>query len=182
MPSGGGISIHPPLTGRDGAARGFGTAFPISIHPPLAGRDPGTMSRITIFRQFQSTRPLRGGTSVSVFHVSYPPISIHPPLAGRDSLKSFRYLTILNFNPPAPCGAGQMREILGTNRYDFNPPAPCGAGLQFRHIGEPVLYFNPPAPCGAGPTKITVVDFHASFQSTRPLRGGTVWLYLGCCG
>ena len=182
MPSGGGISIHPPLTGRDGAARGFGTAFPISIHPPLAGRDPGTMSRITIFRQFQSTRPLRGGTWLQPQRKVNGHISIHPPLAGRDLLMGSSAMSIANFNPPAPCGAGQMREILGTNRYDFNPPAPCGAGLQFRHIGEPVLYFNPPAPCGAGPTKITVVDFHASFQSTRPLRGGTVWLYLGCCG
>ena len=66
-----------------------------------------------------------------------------------------------------------MREILGTNRYDFNPPAPCGAGLQFRHIGEPVLYFNPPAPCGAGPCGYISVAVDDSFQSTRPLRGGT---------
>ena len=34
-------------------------------------------------------------------------------------------------------------------------------------------HFNPPAPCGAGPCGYISVAVDDSFQSTRPLRGGT---------
>ena len=78
--------------------------------------------------QFQSTRPMRGGTcdhcsrqrdwEISI----HPPhagrdaasmekeasdlISIHPPRAGRDKINNTPSLFVINFNPPAPCGAG----------------------------------------------------------------------------
>ena len=146
-----GISIHPPLAGRDNEKRGGETALDISIHPPLAGRDcdPGAahgdnddfnppapcgagLSRSTrprrlehfnppapcgagllgsaageILEEFQSTRPLRGGTVLSPRYVYLMAISIHPPLAGRDCSGRRPRPAWTDFNPPAPCGAGQ---------------------------------------------------------------------------
>ena len=34
-------------------------------------------------------------------------ISIHPPLAGRDEVTTTARDRTVNFNPPAPCGAGR---------------------------------------------------------------------------
>ena len=58
--------------------------------------------------QFQSTRPVRGGTA---------------------SLPCARH--IWHFNPPAPCGAGRALRATQPRRINFNPPAPCGAGRDF---------------------------------------------------
>ena len=61
---GGEISIHPPLRGGTAPAAAALGHFKISIHPPLAGRDRTV--RANVLRQpFQSTRPLRGGTTYS---------------------------------------------------------------------------------------------------------------------
>ena len=57
-------------------------------------------------------------------------ISIHPPRAGRDELFDLRFGVAMNFNPPAPCGAGHRDA----------------------------------------PRKIVMLPF----QSTRPVRGGTL--------
>ena len=81
------ISIHPPLAGRDRSAGAAGRKGRISIHPPLAGRDfMWRWSRHDLFYfnppapcgagpvrskytqegdEFQSTRPLRGGTDAA---------------------------------------------------------------------------------------------------------------------
>ena len=62
--------------------------------------------------------------------------------------------------------------------FYFNPPAPCGAGRAPRPAGSPwTQNFNPPAPCGAGHCTDRVQHGDTGFQSTRPVRGGTV-----CCG
>ena len=77
------ISIHPPLAGRDEVRRHDDVPIAISIHPPLAGRDIKTKQEV-LDGLFQSTRPLRGGTSGSDATARRRNISIHPPLAGRD--------------------------------------------------------------------------------------------------
>ncbi len=148
----------------------------ISIHPPRAGRDQGhshkDMAHICIF---QSTRPVRGGTC-------------------------FRHLLchlFLYFNPPAPCGAGptnkqnthsqqkfqSTRPVRGgtlpgtgfsTAILDFNPPAPCGAGRRGTIRLQASCHFNPPAPCGAGLCHLLSAFMVQKFQSTRPVRGGTL--------
>ena len=58
------ISIHPPLAGRDRAANTQNGRDLISIHPPLAGRDGEFTEDMTEEQEFQSTRPLRGGTAI----------------------------------------------------------------------------------------------------------------------
>ena len=185
----------PPHAGRDSPAGLGGRTGPISIHPPLAGRDRGRLRSCahgTIFQStrplrggtgpptgvhgaggFQSTRPLRGGTSHFVtltldaaFQSTRPlrggtiwrggeavtqDISIHPPLAGRDSgLFAGQRASNISIHPPL-AGRDSGDATFTTRSGYFNPPAPCGAGLFFENL------------------KIGIV----SFQSTRPLRGGT---------
>ena len=146
------ISIHPPRAGRDAglsitlrgrshfnppAPCGAGLSVSnmqvatdfISIHPPRAGRDGWdhiSHSNIAEFQstrpvrggtrkklhrvsgnRFQSTRPVRGGTFLSTAALSVLRISIHPPRAGRDAVVIFILTYEWYFNPPAPCGAGQ---------------------------------------------------------------------------
>ena len=89
-------------------------------------------------RLFQSTRPVRGGTR-------RPKMATQPPI---------------NFNPPAPCGAGRLSCAILLRQINFNPPAPCGAGLKW----------------------ITQTLLLRRFQSTRPVRGGTIIDAFGASG
>ena len=101
-----GISIHPPLAGRDLIHAAAVEKAMISIHPPLAGRDPYSLRRRCGFV-----------------------ISIHPPLAGRDQARARAELTlIISIHPPL---AGRDCGVRGAGWLPghFNPPAPCGAGL-----------------------------------------------------
>ncbi len=79
------ISIHPPRAGRDHSILFGDDEIVISIHPPRAGRDVHIPAYRGMILRFQSTRPVRGGTSF--------------PSTVRTALS--------NFNPPAPCGAGR---------------------------------------------------------------------------
>ena len=83
-------------------------------------------------------------------------ISIHPPRAGRDPNRCIKWQTRCHFNPPAPCGAGLH----------------CDS-----HNGQASHNFNPPAPCGAGRLCWLKSISKSSFQSTRPVRGGTWGMY-----
>ena len=104
---------------------------------------------------FQSTRPVRGGTLMLILIL----------------------LSQFYFNPPAPCGAGRPKIPIAPPRSNFNPPAPCGAGLVFDCSCSCFCYFNPPAPCGAGRSPAQHLRCRTpEFQSTRPVRGGTMIL------
>ena len=84
----------------------WGLFMTISIHPPRAGRDLQLLH--------------------SIFNGDV--ISIHPPRAGRDATGCSTAQRRVDFNPPAPCGAGLLDKFGFHVREDFNPPAPCGAG------------------------------------------------------
>ena len=125
----GAISIHPPRAGRD-LPCGLLPELPqgISIHPPRAGRDRCGVHRTRTFGGFQSTRPVRGGTSVTVDSMTEVTISIHPPRAGRD--RSHTACTLdacISIHPPRAGRDGRPRAPR-QSPMDFNPPAPCGAG------------------------------------------------------
>ena len=66
----GAISIHPPHAGRDVVSIYLRPHHRISIHPPHAGRDTGCPEMGAAGQQFQSTRPMRGGTAI--MHKIYP--------------------------------------------------------------------------------------------------------------
>ena len=82
------------------------------------------------------------------------PISIHPPRAGWDAGGLTSALSGADFNPPTPCGVGLVEKAFSRKTEYFNPPTPCGVG---RHVGQ-----------------IAVPGLQ--FQSTHPVRGGTIML------
>ena len=66
------ISIHPPRAGRDWMQRMLSKTLMISIHPPRAGRDDQDQDRDNQEAVFQSTRPVRGGTSAQPVTTNSP--------------------------------------------------------------------------------------------------------------
>ena len=104
------ISIHAPLAGRDSSFILPPLNVNISIHAPLAGRDVTLQSINAGWMTFQSTRPLRGATSVLAFGI---PICVSfqstRPLRGATVAPACQHITLENFNPRAPCGARRWR-------------------------------------------------------------------------
>ena len=167
------ISIHPPRAGRDrrnhvsrhdsryfnppapcGAGRRYldiVTAFDNFNPPAPCGAGPKEAERRKGMLEFQSTRPVRGGTYLVLMEVGSILISIHPPRAGRDP---------------------RFRSSLSRRRISIHPPR---AGRDPTTILKSLLliYFNPPAPCGAGRGSRIRTYIYRVFQSTRPVRGGT---------
>ena len=191
------ISIHPPRAGRDYNAAHAMTIFAISIHPPRAGRDflslicmvsallfqstrpvRGGTKRPSINDHkipFQSTRPMRGGTIYPTLIMSLVTISIHPPHAGRDLLLTMGILLIgISIHPPHAGRDCNLSDCRPHQTY-FNPPAPCGAGLSLvsEQSGSLCISIHPPH---AGRDLITggINKAIPRFQSTRPMRGGTI--------
>ena len=96
--------------------------------------------------KFQSTRPLRGGTSPQDGHTPFLLISIHPPLAGRDRPRPFPpWRGTISIHPPL-AGRDEQKQQPPAGRPDFNPPAPCGAGHQSSGIqtATQVISIHPP--------------------------------------
>ena len=76
------ISIHAPLAGRDDRAAQRCRDCWISIHAPLAGRDSaGLIFRLSL-PSFQSTRPLRGATTLLLFSSPMMAFQSTRPLRG----------------------------------------------------------------------------------------------------
>ena len=147
------ISIHPPRAGRDFCPScGYAANGKISIHPPRAGRDKNVVSAFV-----------------------HKDISIHPPRAGRDEQFGGFVSMVVQFQSTRPVRGGTITSLhLARDRYDFNPPAPCGAGPAAPRYRPYTQHFNPPAPCGAGLPIVSMSGGHLGFQSTRPVRGGTL--------
>ena len=132
MPSGGGISIHPPLAGRDRCARSSAQTVTISIHPPLAGRDYSSVTLGSPF--FISIHPPLAGRDLDTCRpLQIEEISIHPPLAGRDSGASYGSPWRGDFNPPAPCGAGPVPLSSYTPPLLFQSTRPLRGGTAILH-------------------------------------------------
>ena len=143
--------------------------------------------------EFQSTRPLRGGTSVltgpslnrlisihpplagrdedELYHSCKRDISIHPPLAGRDKglLVTLRFADI-SIHPPL-AGRDTARDIKGDLLYiSIHPPLAGRDPGQPSPAGKPG-HFNPPAPCGAGRERIAVIEDGQDISIHPPLAG-----------
>ena len=87
------ISIHAPRAGRDTGGGATCRAAGISIHAPRAGRDQAAVIEANRQRVFQSTRPVRGATLVSLLAAGHEYISIHAPRAGRDLRPMWTWVT-----------------------------------------------------------------------------------------
>ena len=132
------------------------------------------MSLTLLLWAFQSTRPVRGGTTSQHIYIVVCVISIHPPRAGRDvGFPSSGRAADISIHPPrAGRDFGAYTPV--TDAADFNPPAPCGAGQLCRslpcHTGE----FQSTRPVRGGTFHMGYNVFcDLVFQSTRPVRGGT---------
>ena len=167
------ISIHPPHAGRDvtqGLLDVITAIFQSTL--PMRGGTPSMAGRIKA-SGFQSTLPMRGGTPIAHWLQAIQVISIHPPHAGRDFKLQLGHQSVINFNPPSPCGEGpagiikradaeeisihpphagrdtDIGDYIDSNRH-FNPPSPCGEGLISLFPLLEIGHFNPPSPCGEG--------------------------------
>ena len=168
------ISIHPPRAGRDyhrGNRRADGGL--ISIHPPRAGRDSNSVSAgrmsynfnppapcgagLYSFKPdsgtelFQSTRPVRGGTTESAAVDKQAQISIHPPRAGRDFNPVDFYREALLFQSTRPVRGGTLLNLHKLLHCLFQSTRPVRGGTRAEVTRHMPL----------------------RFQSTRPVRGGT---------
>ena len=78
------------------------------------------------------------------------------------------------FQSTRPLRGGTADPLLGTNgnAISIHPPL-AGRDTYLRSIRRACCHFNPPAPCGAGLRLVTTRASSRSFQSTRPLWGGT---------
>ena len=121
------ISIHAPLAGRDIKSENWDQYVMISIHAPLAGRDcltpitipvsldfnpraPCGARHLTLWRPsyitlFQSTRPLRGATTIMLFFPLRTLFQSTRPLRGATQQHPPAGRCCRYFNPRAPCGA-----------------------------------------------------------------------------
>ena len=148
------ISIHAPLAGRDTMSYFHGVYNSISIHAPLAGRDKPSIDTMQAIMLFQSTRPLRGATE----------------------LDDNSHNTPEHFNPRAPCGArpAVLMGVVMCGVISIHAPL---AGRDSPTLKCPLYQtnFNPRAPCGARRWRSVSSSPQLIFQSTRPLRGATVF-------
>ena len=80
------------------------------------------------------------------------------------------------FNPPTPCGVGPNRPVVqGAGVISIHPPR-AGWDSAMSPSAGTIIYFNPPTPCGVGHIPRIVFSTLVLFQSTHPVRGGTLRL------
>ena len=124
---------------------------------------------------FQSTRPIRGATWVTLSGLS-PGLHFNPraPYGARLQTDGESYWKD-KFQSTRPIrGATYAAETSKGSAVDFNPRAPYGArpyggssSIQIRQN------FNPRAPYGARLMQVAGFNHFKKFQSTRPIRGAT---------
>ena len=113
-----------PLRDGTGLRRGRGSDGGISIHPPLAGRDVQCPQRSRTHRYFNPPAPCGTGRKISQFAEMYGFISIHPPLAGRDGPRGTYTEGMITISIHPHCQSDSPQQ----SSQNFNPPAPCGTG------------------------------------------------------
>ena len=148
-----GISIHAPHAGRDILPPSAIWSFPRNFNPRApCGARLHEVSKYVIPHVFQSTRPMRGATNVTLF----------APCA------------TIYFNPRAPCGARLLlaSPVLSSLPISIHAPH-AGRDSSRRRRCRRLRDFNPRAPCGARRKEIDMQKINLKFQSTRPMRGAT---------
>ena len=67
-----------------------------------------TASEMVRIKEFQSTLPVRGATTIDTEVLSFVIISIHAPRAGSDALEGLCFRRTCYFNPRSPCGERRL--------------------------------------------------------------------------
>ena len=191
------ISIHAPLAGRDRRLKGrTGKEDNFNPRAPCGARlNSGLIWIISAI--FQSTRPLRGATSL-VCRRS-PRWSHFNPRApcGARLREQIRSVVLCKFQSTRPLRGATPFHLLGTHPQPFQSTRPLRGATFIKMCYEagtvpfqstrPLrgatsgcppacpcpAHFNPRAPCGARPGLRVPTSYLYKFQSTRPLRGAT---------
>ena len=101
-------------------------------------------------------------------------ISIHPPRAGRDRLLVNDHFALADFNPPAPCGAGHCCYLQTGFCFSISiHPPRAGRDDGGYKLAETDEEFQSTRPVRGGTLSQVLRCLLSAFQSTRPVRGGT---------
>ena len=152
-------------------------------------------------RRFQSTHPVWGATREKFkggnTHGNFNPRSP----CGERLLQFSLQPGSQNFNPRSPCGerlvhtqigmiliafqstlpvwgATVFPRILAVVLTHFNPRSPCGERQYDKAGNRSYEYFNPRSPCGERPQKKLRREFAEQFQSTLPVWGATLYIFI----
>ena len=131
-------------------------AYPekISIHPPREGWDKAPELKQTNSGKFQSTHPVRGGTTASPMLRCAGSISIHPPREGWDR--------------PHGCRSWIFKLFQATH--------PVRGGTAVMGLVMLCMTFQSTHPVRGGTLMLTICFLQSvQFQSTHPVRGGTLF-------
>ena len=101
-------------------------------------------------------------------------ISIHPPRAGRDLLRAGcpYHDPRISIHPPR-AGRDTPNGPVLLDHQDFNPPSPCGEGRTFHAPARVLCQFQSTLPVRGGTISFLLLISLPLFQSTLPVRGGT---------
>ena len=150
-------------------------------------------------RTFQSTRPIRGATTISEtitrdsknFNPRAPYgarlepvtdryrsvyISIHAPHTGRDAIIDIRVKGQKPFQSTRPMRGATTPRLAGRDRHIFQSTRPIRGATLIAAIGRALrMLFQSTRPIrGATLRPHTCTPQNCRFQSTRPIRGATI--------
>ena len=124
---------------------------------------------------FQSTRPVRGGTAAITgrTRTAWKFQSTRPVRGGTITGLALA-LGFTDFNPPAPCGAGQhlRTQLNDMMRISIHPPR-AGRDRNIRYVSKSGCISIHPPRAGRDGCPLWLCRMAGIFQSTRPVRGGT---------
>ena len=133
------------------------------------------MSLTLLLWAFQSNRPVRGGTFGSR-HLPPRPYYFNPPApCGAGPRKVQRNLHFSEFQSTRPMRGGTSHLLYASNLFhiSIHPPHAGRDALRWCNIRVRAISIHPPR-AGRDPGRPLSQKEAAVFQSTRPVRGGTV--------
>ena len=133
------ISIHPPREGWDYNYPPHAYVQIISIHPPREGWDcwkPISMVRMSTF---QSTHPVRGGTTGIISTLIEAFISIHPPREGWDcGHRPARRQRRISIHPPREGWDAIPIWSIWDDYISIHPPREGWDVVRHRYLGQQI--------------------------------------------
>ena len=150
----------------------------ISIHAPHTGRDTTREMPRTRGNVFQSTRPIRGATIKGKITDIESVISIHAPHTGRDHNRTKTDTEELYISIHAPHTGRDVEAYAERRLYDISIHAPhTGRDVldcQFNWVGRKISIHAPHT--GRDSRRRFDSIRYPKFQSTRPIRGATIFI------
>ena len=151
-----------------------GKSLPKDSDPAPRGAGPASCSQRSYFAEFQSTRPLRGGTLL--LRSAWRPALFQSTRPLRGGTNTLRHCNGFDrFQSTRPLRGGTARGLLprARRRISIHPPL---AGRDFDDELAALCReaFQSTRPLRGGTPQISESARSETFQSTRPLRGGTL--------